>query len=56
MKKENKNLKDQLKDNKKIIEKLEEKNNELNKNHQFIKNEIKRLYFDSENIAEKNDK
>ena len=56
MKKENKNLKEQLKDNINIIEKLEQKNNKLNKNHQFIKSEIKRLYFDSQNSSEKNEK
>ena len=56
MKKENKNLKEQLKDNINIIEKLEQKNNKLNKNHQFIKSEIKRLYFDSQNSGEKNGK
>ena len=47
-------MKDQLKDNKKIIKKLQKQNKELNRSHQFIKSEIKRLYFNNENIDKKN--
>ena len=54
MQKENKYLKDELKDNKKIIEEVKEKNNELNRSHQLINNEIKRLYLFSEKKKKKN--